>query len=537
MQLNTEQQRVVDCNDKKMLCLAGAGTGKTATMLARIGRLISEGVDPKNILVLTFTNAAAFEMKNRFMKDTNLTSTPQFRTFHGFCYYLLCVDKEVREALGYSKLPSIATESQISQISTKAKLQLNIKLSENKLCGKAKLSPREARVVNLYHKLVRTKLHSDNLITFDIMLKDICNLFIQESSCVSKYFSMYKYIFIDEFQDTDPLQWKFVSAFKDANVMVVGDALQSIYAFRNADSSIIKKLADSDEWTTIKLFSNYRSTKQICKFANDLSSTYSSDSYRVAISSNVSGSKVSIKPYHIRSFIEIVDTDALEIIYNQITENKGKSVAILARTNAEVSEIQAFFKSKNITINSNSMLHVSNIIESVRSNTYLTEWLSTMLNQESYSAYVRLCTVDPSIDKLSAVISFFDSSVDSNVYTILNTVSRIRKIYSQTSKSLASRTEAILELLGYPNVSIMLPVPKDISYGQYILQCLQNQITDNIYIGTIHSAKGLEYDNVYLMGVQSRYFQLKDEQNLNLYYVGITRAKYKLTIFEDKDYS
>ena len=110
MQYNEEQLQAINADAKRLLCLAGAGAGKTATMIARIHRLVSEGVDPTSILVLTFTNAAAFEMKDRYHRQYKTKESPEFRTFHSFCYSILAKDRQILAKLNYTKVPNIATE-------------------------------------------------------------------------------------------------------------------------------------------------------------------------------------------------------------------------------------------------------------------------------------------------------------------------------------------------------------------------------------------------------------------------------------------
>ena len=119
--LNAEQQQAVDSNSDRLLVLAGAGAGKTHTMLERIKRLVRDGVKPSSILVLTFTNAAAFEMKSRFLEsEKNLNSYPEFRTFHSFCYSLLISDKNVRKKLNYDKVPRVAYPEKVKKVEREA---------------------------------------------------------------------------------------------------------------------------------------------------------------------------------------------------------------------------------------------------------------------------------------------------------------------------------------------------------------------------------------------------------------------------------
>ena len=152
--LNAGQLEAVNSKSKKILCLAGAGTGKTHTMIERISRIASEE-NPESILALTFTNAAAFEMKERYIKRNPGKRVPEFRTFHGFCYSVICRNSSVRTKLGYSTIPSICTEAQVKQIETRARLELNIKLSSIKLSGKTPVTdPREVFQLNNFKKRV-----------------------------------------------------------------------------------------------------------------------------------------------------------------------------------------------------------------------------------------------------------------------------------------------------------------------------------------------------------------------------------------------
>ena len=113
--LNSGQLEAVNSTSRRILCLAGAGTGKTHTMIERISRIASEE-NPESILALTFTNAAAFEMKARYIQRNPGKRVPEFRTFHGFCYSVICRNSSVRTKLRYSTVPSICTEAQVKQI-------------------------------------------------------------------------------------------------------------------------------------------------------------------------------------------------------------------------------------------------------------------------------------------------------------------------------------------------------------------------------------------------------------------------------------
>ena len=286
--LNSGQQAAVLSDSKKLLCLAGAGTGKTHTMMARISKLIAvDQVDPASILALTFTNAAAFEMKERFMKNHPGVRSPEFRTFHSFCYSLLAMDLRVRAALQYTSVPEIIEASDMKQITTTVKEQLGIKLSDSILWGTGNTIS-EKKTIDLYQKAVANALRRQNVITFDLLSQKVCDLFVTNSDLVKKYKDRYQYIFVDEFQDTDRTQYDFVMSFEDSYKFVVGDALQALYGFRGADSSLIKQISRDPEWEKVRLSQNYRSTVQICEYANNMSH-YAVDEYRVALEASREG--------------------------------------------------------------------------------------------------------------------------------------------------------------------------------------------------------------------------------------------------------
>ncbi len=226
--LNTGQEQAVSCNARKILCLAGAGTGKTHSMISRISRLVNEQrVKTSEILVLTFTNAAAYEMKERYRKVHKNQETPMFCTFHSFCYSLICENQKAAQYLGYYQgIPQIADDMAIRKLRTMCRQQCGTKISDDKLDGKVKITKSESFQKEIYWKQFNKLMKEQNLITFDYMCYGVCDLFKSDSPLVKEYKKKFKYIFVDEFQDTDPKQWEFVSSFKNSDLFVVGDAKQ-----------------------------------------------------------------------------------------------------------------------------------------------------------------------------------------------------------------------------------------------------------------------------------------------------------------------
>lgn len=822
MNLNSEQKYAVDCNDSKIVCLSGAGTGKTTVMIARISRLISEGVDPRSMLALTFTNVAAFEMKERFKKQNPNSAIPEFRTFHSFCYNLLCRNEEVRKALNYSTIPAIAPPSSQNRVTTTAALQMNLKLSKAKLSGKVPMTPKEQYQYDRYNAAMRRLLFSENMITFDVLCYDICKLFKENHPCVDEYKKRFKYIFVDEFQDTDIRQWEFVQSFQDSNLFVVGDALQCqpagtlvtmsdmttrpiqelkvgdylltytpregryirnlnkksgnlhrytkrilsisthfaenivkvssenhsscytkdhityarihyegnenvfvtyimsndrgwfrvgstklfldsqnsafgprlrlqnehgnrvwilgvynsaaeawlneqivaykfgipqatwnhentkfgmkeleslystlgdllenaekclkyyhrdiqyplftsgdlhvhfsklhmfecrvgnlipgifdivypsyitnsegyqelrnayeviqsivdvdpqivygldvednhnyvadgilthncIYAFRGANSDIIKQLSEDNDWTAIKLAQNYRSTQQICDFANDMS-TYADDSYRVALQAVRSGENVDVWPSEAVPYSEPICENNIHDMMDELKcIEDNRSIAILCRTNNEVDRICQELSRCNLEFSRvKATSEVDELLNSCTDNGYLADWLSTFLVAELYSEYIRTRESHKSDSPLKILIDMYGTM--SQISYRFKTVMMLRKTLQAAYEDKVQKLSDICKLLDIevPDIDISGMTGKEVI--EALKESLQNPSGSSIYVGTIHSVKGLEFDDVYLIGVNDISFKLKNEENNNLYYVGITRAKNHLTV-------
>lgn len=532
--LNIAQKGVVDSHAKHILVLAGAGTGKTATVISKIEDICkTEDPTGRSILALTFTNAAAFEMRQRFRSMTESNASPEFRTFHSFCYQLICHDPDVKARLGFKYPPVIADPGTEGRAKTKARLQVKCKLSDAKIEGKVPLTPIEEQELKYYNKALQRLMAATNTITFDLLQAMICNLFINNDSSVRKYKEQYKYIICDEFQDTDPKQWEFIKSFKDSSVILVGDALQSIYAFRNANPDIIKELSIDPDWEVHKLYENYRSTQKICDFANDMS-TYADDAYRIEIQSTRDGNDVVEEESFAVKFKVPVDPKNIQKFIDDFPKLDG-TTAILCRTNNEVDEVARYLTESGIVFSrSRSNDESKFILNAVKSNEYAAEWLATFLPSDKYAEYIRLCDIE---DKKPIEVILHYYSNEGKISSRLVTIDSIRKLIRKTDISTKNRISEILKLLG--KNKLIFSVDDESSKTRSILEYISDLIDENddseLYIGTIHSSKGLEYNNVYLIGVNDIQFRLdkNDEksQNMNLYYVGITRARNNLTIF------
>lgn len=537
MALNTQQLESVNSNDPLILCLACAGAGKSTSLVHRIKRLIDSGIDPRAILALTFTNAAAFEMGQKYRSLPGidpLKPLPEFRTFHSFCYSLIIKDKEIREKLGYSKVPEICEDNQIDAIKKEVKLLTKCSLSDAKLNDdKIKLTPQEKFEKEIYLKAVRNKIREANVITFDMLCYNVCQLFSKDDPTADKYKQRYKHVLNDEFQDSDRRQFQFISSFPaTTNIFLVGDALQNLYAFRGTSNEFIKKLSSDPNWHVIKMNENYRSTTQICEFANKFSESYAKPDYRIAMHGQRDGDEVEVIRGSWTSYDTPVCPDHLRKLVQKLKESKVQS-AVLCRSNKEVDEVcRALDRSEIVYVRGNKSSEAIDMLNSVLSDSYMLQWLSiAFLDAKHYGDFIRLGALEEEVT-LEWFLKTFQNV--SKVSSHAKKIFEIRTIMADVSTDLAAKFEKVTKLLGIKKLIKIDDIEAEctaVEFIQRILAQMEEVEETKIYVGTIHSSKGLEYDTVYLMGVDDHMFQLGTEDMNNLYYVGITRAKDHLVVF------
>ena len=535
MGLNPQQEKAVMCNDKKIVCMAGAGSGKTFCLIERISRLVEDGVRPDEILALTFTRAAALEMRERYIAKHPGSMPPDFRTFHSYCYHLMSTDINVRQKLGYTNIPAVAESSDAKKVVSKAKLQVNCKLPQKKLDDPSLMTPKEVYEYKTYQKALMRSMKAENIITFDMLCKGVCDLFKDNDPSIVPYKQKLKHVIVDEFQDTDMIQFNFVNSFTDSgsSVFTVGDVLQGIYSFRGADSSIMKKLIDDPDWTVIKLYKNYRSCKEVCSYANR-NTRYASEKYRIELNPEKSDDgEVHIDHFEQHDY-ELFPEDTLEDIVVDITDRqKCGNVALLARSNKEVSELKAYLKAKNIEfVSHNRNEDAIRFLRASGDNEYFMDWVTTQLNSEQYARYVRLHTIENPENDVKDFYTKFSNIL--RIKYIMDTVSMIRVKFRDPTLTNVLKANEILKLIGIDERDHDFKI-NDYSMTElydYLVDAVQENTKSDIYVGTIHSVKGLEYDSVILAGVDGKTFPLMNEDNNNLFYVGITRAKDWLKVYE-----
>ena len=288
--LNDRQKEAVLYGDGPLLILAGAGSGKTSVLTARVAYLIKErGVDPRSIVAITFTNKAAKEMKDRIIKEVgSIGYSIQISTFHSFGLRII---KENHNLLGYDRNFTILDSDDSLTVIKKILKDMNIdskrcnpKFIKNRIssCKNEMITPDKYRafvndevsdiIYKVYKKYQETLLRNNSLDFDDLLVKPI-ELFTKHPDVLASYQEMFKYIFIDEYQDTNEAQYtlsKMISA-KYKNICVVGDDAQSIYSWRGANfKNILNFEKDYKDAKVILLEQNYRSTKTILNAANSV---------------------------------------------------------------------------------------------------------------------------------------------------------------------------------------------------------------------------------------------------------------------------
>lgn len=527
--LNEQQLKAVNSYSKNIVMIAAAGSGKTVTLLSRIDRLIADGVKADSILAMTFTNAAAQEMLNRFRKaHNNPIMTPKFCTFHAFCYSVLVKEPEVRRYLGYTTIPEIATDEQIRKAWTFAKMFCKIKLTDSQLRMKrTQLSIKSQFEYDVFWKAYRKEMCKQNIISFDMLADDICSLFVKDLDLIKAYKIQYKYIFVDEFQDSTKQDWDFVSSFKNANIFVCGDAQQTLYRFRGCTNDTIKSLAENPEFELIKLPHNYRSSRQIVEYSNRIfAKVWENSPYYLAGESDVDGVPVD----ETTEFPTTAQSAASLLAEIYAKSKEGNTTAILCRTNAEVSVIKSMLNTLKIPIigKADNTQELKGIIKSSVSDEFCVEWLAGQLPNEEYARYLRLCITNPEIKEELKFIQTFGTKFPK----ILDGIFNCRKILLKNIPIFGR----MVELSNYLKIQIDMGELEKydnlVSAIDYLLECIDKASTDGIYVGTIHSVKGLEYDIVHVTGVNGRSFPIyKDEDQRACFYVACTRAKKELHLY------
>jgi len=591
--LNERQQEAVLHKNGPMLVLAGAGSGKTKVLTSRIATLIETGISPANILAITFTNKAAKEMRDRVKNligfDANYI---QISTFHSLGLKLI---KENYEFLGYDKNFIILDSDDTLTIVKKLMKDLNmnpkyynarelrnkISSAKNELITPEKFKKIEfdEKVITLYKKYCE-KLKQGNSVDFDDLLLLPIKLFEQSSNILENYQERYKYILIDEYQDTNEAQYIFskMLAKKYRNIFVVGDNDQAIYAFRGANyKNILNFERDYPDCKTILLEENYRSTKTILNAANSVIKHNKLRKDKNLWSNNEEGNKIKyIKTDDEKAEGDYVVKQIKELVKNNVSYD---DIAILYRTNAQSRTVEEAMLKANIPYRVVGSFYFYNRKEIKDLLCYLRlitnpnddVSLTRVINVPKRGiGNVTIANITAKSEELNC--SMFEAISSGKELAFKNLILELQEICKNLS--LTEMVEVILDKSGLRKEletektleneirlenleefkSITLSYENE--FGEISLIDFLNEIslvsdvtehadnTNKVSLMTVHSVKGLEYEYVFLVGIEEgifpHYNSLNEgtndaiEEERRLMYVAITRAKKDLWIINAK---
>lgn len=589
--LNEKQKEAVMKTEGALLVLAGAGSGKTRVLTTRVAYLVKElGVIPSSILAITFTNKAAKEMKERIISMVGaLGYQIQISTFHSFGLLLI---RENYALLGLDKnftiLDSDDANTLIKKICKDKGLDpkiYNPKAIKNKISGaknellsaldyeKYAYSDYEKKVVEVYQKY-EEKLRINHSLDFDDLLLLPIQLFQKHPEVLKDYQERFKYILIDEYQDTNEAQYvltKMISA-KYKNICVVGDNDQSIYAFRGANyKNILNFEKDYQNPNVIMLEENYRSTKTILNVANSVIKNNKERKEKNLWTENGDGEKVAYhKAENEKEEAQYVVKEVQALLDKGV---KREDIAILYRTNAQSRNLEESFLSANIPYRVVGSFYFYKRKEIKDLICYL-KLIYNMHDDVSLTRVINvpkrgigLKTIENLESKASIQHSSMYDAIESGKELVFkNTIEKIRQ--KQKELSLTELIDCILEETGMrleleseksieadirlENLEEFKTITKHfeertgfISLEEFLEEISlvadieeHKDTQDVVTLMTIHSSKGLEFDYVFLVGMEEGIFphsnsfssQEDIEEERRLCYVAITRAKRQLYI-------
>jgi len=573
--LNPFQQEAVKFGQGPLLILAGAGSGKTRALTYRAAYLIQEkDVRPENILLLTFTNKAAGEMKERIRQllITNsqlpITNLPFAGTFHSFCARLL---RKEGKAIGIPPNFVIYDETDqketIKQAITKIDLSpkdfnplsvLNtISQAKNELISALEypqyaqgyFQQTVARIYLTYQRFLKEAQALD----FDDLLMETVRLFKQAEEVLRRYQDKYQYILVDEWQDTNHAQYFLTKllAKKWRNLNVVGDASQSIYGWRGADYRNLTRLQeDFSELKIINLEQNYRSTKTILKAANEVIKNNRSHPVLQLWTLNPEGEKIYL--YQARNEKDEADFIIRTIQEYLLTSRKNdlNNFAVLYRTNAQSRVVEERLLHAGIpyTLVGGTRFYDRKEVKDVLA------FLRLLINPKDLISYQRLEKLGKA--RLKKFLDFSQNRQEQKNKN-LNSLEIMDEILETTGYLDLYNPEVEEDLMRLENIkelrSVATEFPQLIDFLENVVLVQQEHLPNNkplptsrysflthnrgaVTLMTAHTAKGLEFPIVFMVGMEEGLFPhsrslidpLEIEEERRLCYVGMTRAKEKL---------
>lgn len=589
--LNDRQKEAVLYNEGPLLIIAGAGAGKTKTLTTKIAYLIEENdVLPSNILAITFTNKAAKEMKDRIIRLIgSIGYQIQTSTFHSFGLKLL---KENYERLGFDKNFVIMDSDDSLTIVKKILKDMDLdpkiynprairnkisscknELISPKAYSRYTVSPYEEIVCKVYEKY-QEKLIKNNAVDFDDLLILPIKLFEENKDILEKYQEQFKYILIDEYQDTNEAQYKLTKMLSEKYRLItcVGDDSQSIYSFRGANyKNILNFEKDYKDAKTILLEQNYRSTSYILNAANDVIKNNKMKKEKNLWTSRGEGNKV-------KYYRALSESDEAYYVVKGIKQaisngNNYDDIAVLYRTNAQSRNLEEAMLKENIpyrVVGSfyfysrkeiKDLLAYLRLIHNEKDNISLLRVINTpkrgiglktienltkKADEENISIYEAI-TSGKELEFKKIIEKLKEVSENVTLTELIDKILTGTGIKEELEKEEDLTSEVRLE-----NLEEFKSITKSfeereglISLEDFLLEISlvsdaeeYKDDTNRVSLMTVHSVKGLEYKDVFIVGMEEGIFPHMNslmesseiEEERRLAYVAITRAKDNLTI-------
>lgn len=556
--LNEIQQQAVVATEGPSLILAGAGSGKTKVLTHRVAYLIKEKAVPAgNILVVTFTNKAAKEMMERITHLLgNAATKPNMGTFHSICAKILRKDGK---HIGLSPSFTIYDENDAQDAIREAMQKLDISpkkiapsAAKNTISGaknemissleyptyaRGYFQETVAKIYLEYQKI----LEKNQAVDFDDLLLLTVKLFQNHPQILTSYQILFRYILIDEYQDTNAVQYILskLLAQRHRNISVVGDASQSIYAFRGADfRNIVNFKNDYPEAKVFHLEQNYRSTQMILDAAHSVISKNKSHPVLKLWTQNPPGAKIHT--------VEVNnETSEAEFIINQIQENQIplSNVAVLYRTNAQSRSLEEGFLKKNIPyvlvggIRFYERKEIKDVLAYLKLLSNPSDSIARQriekIGKTRASRFWQLAEeIMPNLQNYTT-LELMDLVLDKTGYMeLLDSQDEVDKMRQENVKELRSVAETS------PNITEFLENVTLVESEYFTGEKSRNKDDkkEAVTLTTLHQAKGLEWPYVFMVGMEEGLFphsrsmldpaQMEEERRLC--YVGITRAKDEL---------
>ncbi len=596
--LNEQQMEAILHIDGPCMVLAGAGSGKTKVLTSRIGYLIDNGVHPDSILAITFTNKAAQEMRSRVATLIPDYSGHWIQTFHAACYKILRMDIT---RLGYDKSFAIMGEGESKTLMKEILKEENdyeskpeemlyfMKQAKNSLINpetyfnNLDAAPLSKEKYYRIYRIYNARLKEFNALDFEDLIVLCIKLFQENPDILEKYQNWFKYIMVDEYQDTNYAQylWANLLAGSHRNIFVVGDPDQSIYSWRGAEPGNVKKFSkDYPDSKVVKLEMNYRSTKQILDAANAVISNNNDREDKNLYTENKTGDKIIYfcagdsfqeAQFVANTIADLVDRegrryDDCAIFYRTHAQSRIVEEALLrkyipyriigARKFYERKEIRDIVAYLKLVCNKNDRLSFRRIINIPRRGI----GDKTIEKLEEYAAKDGLPIIEMLTDagritgiskKMAGVledfygmITYFGNLNESgaSVKDILEQIMEMSGYVEDIKKNNVAESQTRIENLQELK-SLAVEFEKEgienledfLARIALVQDTDELDHTDSVVMMTYHGAKGLEFAAVFMTGMEEGVFpsyrteNVQDmEEERRLCYVGITRAREKL---------